>query len=292
MIIPYDENCGLLNKQYGKDNYKIIYNRVSNNKCYIYFSGNGLYVNNDEKSFKNKIEISDRYEWQNFSAKEKPAKEIFVRDIWLSWYVKGINARLNSIDKTIEWLRDECDGYTNTFIGNSAGGYMAVICGCCISNTERIFCISGQVSLYNHNDHYKTNPLLIKYGDKKWFECYQLLEKNDAPKVFYLYPAGVDHDVVQYNFIKRGSSVYTFAFDSQVHGVTANQFDFPILFSKCNEELEELACKCEGKILSADGFSIALSGMPTLLKNKTVRWIFHKKKRIHDKIIYMFRRKD
>lgn len=292
MFTPYDETCEILNRQYNKANYKIVYHNVPNNNCYIYFSGNGLYVNNQEESFISRIIISDRYEWQNFSVKEKPAKEIFVRDIWLSWYVKGINSELNSIERVIEWLKIECEGYENTFIGNSAGGYMAVICGCNIHNTDRIFCISGQVSLYNHNDHYKTNPLLIKYGDEKWFECYRLLEDEEAPRVFYLYPVGVDHDVVQSSFVKKGNNIATFAFDSSTHGVTANEFDFPVIFSKSNSELIELANKCKGKILSADGFSVLLSGRLRLYINKVLKYIYNKKSRLKGRIAGKIGRKD
>lgn len=284
MFKTYDETCEVLNRQYNEKNYKIVYHNVSNNRCYIYFSGNGLYVDNNEESFYSRITISDRYEWQKFSVKKKPAKEIFIRDIWLSWYVKGINTELNSIDKVIEWLKKECLGYLNTFIGNSAGGYMAVICGCSIPNTERIFCISGQVSLYNHNDHYKINPLLKKYGNEKWLECYHLLEMKNSPKVFYLYPAGVDHDVVQRDFLRRGNNVDFFAFDSSIHGVTANKFDFPMIFSKSNLELEELASKCKGKILSADSFSILLTGRLIFYKNKLLKYFYYKKCRLQDKI--------
>ena len=98
--------------------------------CYVYFSSNGLYVKDSLDSFCQRVITEDRYEWIYNVRDLRPEKEIFIRDIWLSWYVKGINETLNTIEKVIEWLQEECRGYQIVTVGCSSRGYMAVIAGC------------------------------------------------------------------------------------------------------------------------------------------------------------------
>lgn len=80
---------GLIQAEYEKDNYKIEYNSCKNGLAYIYCSSNALYEKDNLQSFEDKIIKEDRYEWSNLRADCKPEIEIFIRDIWLSWYVKG-----------------------------------------------------------------------------------------------------------------------------------------------------------------------------------------------------------
>ena len=86
----------LIQEQYKKDNFRIEYNDCKNGLAYIYCSSNALYKQDDPQSFTERVIIGDRYEWMNLRADSKPELEIFIRDIWLSWYVKGINERINS----------------------------------------------------------------------------------------------------------------------------------------------------------------------------------------------------
>lgn len=181
MFNTYNENDPLLIQQYQQNNYKIRTNRGGEKGlCIIYFSGNGLYVANDIDSFYQRVICEDRYEWTKLSARIKPEKEIFVRDIFLSWYAKGINAKLFNIHKIIDWLRNETQGSKEIVtVGNSAGGYMAVICGYAL-NADRIFTICGQFSLSHHNGHINSNPLLFKYGESGFYENYIFIdEKNN-----------------------------------------------------------------------------------------------------------------
>lgn len=68
---------------------------------------------------------------------------IFVRDIYKTFYVKGINHDVSSIDALLELLEEKTAGYQIVTCGNSAGGYMAVIAGKHLS-ADRIFSFGGQ----------------------------------------------------------------------------------------------------------------------------------------------------
>ena len=87
----------ILERYYQKGNYKIEINKVKNKRCIIFFSGNGLYYPDTEESFQEIIIKKDRYEWKQVAQseiiKEHYEMMIFVRDIYKSFYVKGINSQ-------------------------------------------------------------------------------------------------------------------------------------------------------------------------------------------------------
>ncbi|WP_144265507.1 hypothetical protein [Faecalibacterium sp. An77] len=228
------------------------------------------------------MQEADRYEWMRLRARRKVAKEIFIRDIFLSWYAKGINFRIDNIEKLIEWLKRETEGYDEIVtIGNSAGGYMAVICGCAL-HAKRIFSICGQFSLSHHNGHTATNPLLVKYGKEKFYENYRMIQKNTQIPVYYIYSHGVDHDCEQASYVEPLDNVRTIAVDSARHGKTLNPFDFPVLFSMEQEQLEGLFNAFAGRVVTADAVSIRIKGKIWLKKNK----IMSKVVKIKTKFLY------
>lgn len=51
----------------------------------------------------------------------------YIRDIWLSWYVVGINAKYNTIDALIRKMREETEGMQVITVGVSSGGFIAAI---------------------------------------------------------------------------------------------------------------------------------------------------------------------
>lgn len=264
----YDEKDPCMNEYYEKEqNFEIRYNDVNNNCCYIYFSSNGLYKRNDIESFRHMIDYK-RFEWKHLSAKCKPRKEIFVRDIWLSWYVKGINSRINSIDAIITWLRLETKGYQIVTVGNSSGGYMATIAAI---KLKALLCynISGQFSLENHNNHVNVNPLLKKYhklNQGQYYECYKMLKESNIP-IVYCYPKKVDHDLVQSTFVKNFATVYSFSFDSSIHGRTVNSFVLPEFISCSLSDIEKMYIKFENETIRPIEFSFYLCGIIKTLRN-------------------------
>ena len=131
---------------------QIKYNDSKNGLAYIYCSSNALYEKDNIRSFENQIIKGDRYEWSNIRAECAPELEIFIRDIWLSWYVKGINSKINSYDKLINFIRDLTKGYTIRCVGASSGGFIGTILAVEL-NAEISYSFAGQFSLSHHFDH-------------------------------------------------------------------------------------------------------------------------------------------
>ena len=60
----------------------------------------------------------------------------FVRDVYKQWYLKGVNAEIDSIEKLYEFLKAETEGYQIVTVGSSAGGYAAVLFGYLLNATK------------------------------------------------------------------------------------------------------------------------------------------------------------
>lgn len=130
-IIVLDDKNELLNAWYKNDNKKILHGFSKNKKCFIFCSSNGLYFPNTEGCFFDEICMKDRYEWESVALKILPYVEkiILLRDVRKSYYVTGINEKINSIDLLINDMREETEGYDIFTVGSSAGGYLAMILG-------------------------------------------------------------------------------------------------------------------------------------------------------------------
>ena len=145
-------NSELLKSEYAKDNYKIIRTGSKTGRAIIFCSGNGLYFPNTEAEFTEKIINNDRYEWENLAADKRITRYyeliIFIRDIYKQWYITGINAKINTVEKTADFLKDLTAGLEITTCGSSAGGYAAVLFAHLLK-AERFFSLSGQFSITN-----------------------------------------------------------------------------------------------------------------------------------------------
>ena len=149
-----DHTCDYIVQNIYKTNPNFIIKETNRKSkiCIIFFSGNGLYFPNEEAEFFDKIIKNNRYEWQNISNdkvfEKKAGKIILVRDVHKQWYVEGISEEYNSVDKTVQLLKSLTDGYEIVTVGNSAGGYAAVLFGCLL-NAKKVFTISGQFFFTN-----------------------------------------------------------------------------------------------------------------------------------------------
>ena len=156
----------LLRREYEKDNYRLIRTGSKTNKAIIFFSGNGLYFPNTEEEFTQKIIVNDRYEWENLASNRLIRKRyeliIFVRDVYKQWYVTGMNANYDNVDKTAEFLRELTRGYDVTTCGASAGGYAAVLFASLL-DAERFFTFSGQFSIH-HQINAQGAPFVYNYA--------------------------------------------------------------------------------------------------------------------------------
>ncbi len=107
-------------KAYNSLNYEIIEtpeNPISKDNnpdnlpaCVIYFSSNGWYTRENLESFKEMYFKKNRFEWKKNLIKTAQ-KHIFVRDIYQTWYVNGINSTINTQSALIDFLKEQTKGY-------------------------------------------------------------------------------------------------------------------------------------------------------------------------------------
>ena len=94
MFDIWNQRVAVAEEAYQSGNYRIEYNETTDkNECVIYFSSNNIWFPNTEKAFQKSIVEEDRYEWQR-NPYRIGKKNIYLRDIYKSWYVQGINYEL------------------------------------------------------------------------------------------------------------------------------------------------------------------------------------------------------
>ncbi len=230
------------------DNYKIIENPKSNsNHVIIAFSGNGLYYPNEEHILQKKIIEEDYYEWFNILKNESSQykKIIFVRDVRKTWYIDGINKTYNTIEKVFELLQQlTSDNDEIICVGNSAGGYAAVLFGCLL-NAQKIFTISGYALLDEDIWNNPENPALKKayHNFHNWYDLSNLIHSH-SNNIFYFYPKYSTIDTVQSAFFSK-FPIHIFPIDSQNHGEGPPGFLYNFFFKEKNDSLIKLSKKLE-----------------------------------------------
>lgn len=261
-FITHDENNIIINKVYDNNNYVIDINKNGiKDLCYIFFSSNGLYNLDDKFSFQEEIINKNKYEWKSLSKSINAYKKIYIRDIWLSWYVKGINSRINTIDLLIDWIKEETKGYKVKIVGMSSGGYIGALISSII-NAEMCFCFSGQFSLKNHNNHINDNILLKKYYDSrgKWYDIYEYIKQSKV-NIVYFFPEYVEHDKIQSNFVKLYKNVLSISFKSKLHSKTIFSYDYQKVLNMNIEDLRKIENNINNKPISALKFSYKVNGL-------------------------------
>lgn len=265
MDFKLDETNMVLRSQYEKNNYRdIIFGEGQN--CIIFFSGNGLYYPNDKAVFESTIIEQDRYEWENIACADEikcwADRIIYIRDIYKSWYVKGINQEINSIDKMILWLLEITRGWNVVACGNSAGGYMAALAASKL-NAKCAFSFGGQWDLVQAK---KENNIVASYVQnysvRKYYDLPGLLKDNCTP-IFWFYSAKCDYDRFQLQLFQKNAmpNVYDFAVDSDVHGYLLLSGCYEKLLVMEPEKLIKLYEKYYGKLIKRKGFCLELMNL-------------------------------
>ena len=194
-------------------NFRIIDTGNNKNICVIFFSGNGIYFPNSY--FKEKIIENDRYEWENISKsiiiRKKAGRLVFLRDVWKQFYITGINANCNTVEKTLDLLKQLTAGYEVITVGNSAGGYAAVLFGCLL-NAKSIFSISGQFFVPARD--------LLKENINNSFQYYDLnsLVSKYSGTIIYIFPCRAWQDVPQNNHVEGLDNIVRVRVVSDIHG--------------------------------------------------------------------------
>ena len=231
----------LAEEAYKKDNYKItLHPEVKNGECVLYFSSNEVWFPNTEGTFHSAILEKDRYEWE-----AKPyrvgEKNIYIRDIYKSWYVQGVSERLGSIDAVLAWLKEETAGYEVVCIGSSAGGYMATVAGIYL-HAKIVYAFSPQYCLY-HPAYYDKNPFLQKYKDdanrEKYYDISPMVNKSDIP-IVYIYPDACAEDIFQADKIKKRENLIKWGLHNKHHGIVVYKCNLERLLNMDFADIQEL----------------------------------------------------
>lgn len=218
------------------DNYECIETGANSEWCYIFFSSNGLYYPNTKEIFEEQILKKNRYEWKwvvkNSTIYQIAGKVIYVRDIYKKWYTNGINERENTIDKTVELLKQLTAGYKVVTVGSSAGGYMAVLTAVKL-NAEYCFNFSGQYII--------SDTIGNSYFDLS--EMVKLYNGN----IFYFFPFYCEDDKRNYNSIKNNTCIRPFGFNTNRHAKTMLTGNMCYIIDKSEKDMLSLFEKYKGK---------------------------------------------
>lgn len=245
-------------EQYNTPNYRIIDNDcVGGGYCYIYFSGNGIYDPDTLEVFRNKIILNDRYEWLRW--KSKSSREIFIRDIYKEWYLRGISAKYNNIEKVYMLLKELSQGYKVVTVGSSAGGYAAVLFGCLLK-AEKVFAFSAQ---FNLTDWLAKRNILNSSEVLEQNQYIDITSKivNSHTQIYYFYPAYSDVDKIQSDFVVEIKNVHIFGIKSSLHGRALYPNCIPDLLAANDKKLEILKKNYVNKIVSPFKMALKISGL-------------------------------
>lgn len=265
----YDLNNELIVNAFKNKNIEVYDVDNGQNRTLICFSGNGLFAVNDEATFRKTIIEDSRYEWQNLCKHTNfemwYSQIILVRDIFKQWYVNGINSECTSIDDLLSLLQSMIpENNTIVTVGNSAGGYMAMLVGIKLKATS-IFSFSGQFSIW---DQLEQAPLLQKYKDdisrSKYYDISQLIREYDFHKentsLFHFYPGKCDWDISQVKQCPLKKNVHLLAFDRDTHGVTVISYSLPYILTTRNDKMDYLCRMFENKLIDPQEFLIHVLG--------------------------------
>lgn len=240
------------------ENIKIIDNAgCKNGRCIIYASSNGIWNPNTLDVFCKRIIENDYYEWKSWGGGEGFQRIIYVRDILKEWYVRGCSEKLPTIDALIEYLKPVTKEFRLVTVGNSAGGYLAVILGIKLA-ADHVISISGQNNIEQYVPLKNEYPELYQADknpvQKKYFNLVPLLEDSKIP-VFYFFAADCIQDMEQYELIKGFKYINVFKFQTKEHGQTMYVFNYPKIIRLSTNDLIRLSKNYKGKKISARKFA-------------------------------------
>ena len=248
------------------DNFKIVEGDKSSDTIYVYFTSNGLYFPNTEECFQ-EVLTKDKYEWQ-YNLVNGARKHILMRDVFKQWYIKGVNSKINSIDKIISFLREETQGFKIITIGSSSGGYMATLIGRLL-DANKIYCFNGQFDIWDRvtiKENSTLNLLLEKHKEEetltKYFNIIPFLKAGSAP-LFYFSSTFSEWDKEQSLLTNDLSYIFPFFIKSDIHGIPFYKQNLSRVLNSEPNTLKAIASK---KQMSQFKFSLKLEGLLNTLK--------------------------
>jgi hypothetical protein len=184
--------------------------------------------------------------------KSFPIKKLFIRDMQQSFYQRGIleEENVNSVDDLKNFLQikiEEANVKKLAFIGNSAGGYAALLFARLLNIVDEVHAFAPQTFLDNsnrkkNNDH--TLPEIYAYlnnemKDKSYFdlkEVYSKYEFNDKGDFYIYYDKTFEIDRIHAERMGIFPGVILQPYKSGGHDVIKEM--------KMNGELSEVLNRC------------------------------------------------
>ena len=119
----------------------------------------------------------NKYEFEsylnNFFNNKKPPSFLYLRDVYLQWYYKGIKGFSKNYEETLEKINIYKKKYNFNKIvcmGSSSGGYASLYFGCKL-NATNIICFSPQIEL--------SESIVLYYNKfKRLFNSFNVEEKD------------------------------------------------------------------------------------------------------------------
>ena len=216
--------------------------------CAIYFTSAGWYHREDLEDFKKKTFEKNRYEWKKNLIKTAQ-KHIFVRDLYLTWYVNGINSTLNTKEKLAEFLKEQTKGYRVITLGASAGGYMAAYIGILL-DAYKMFSFCGQFAMRYD---------IVHMGSVGNFEDMAREYKGDG--LYFFTARDFVNDVYEYNFSLSCENIKTFLFKTDVHGVPFPLSALTDVLNMPKSKLNKLYDRYKGKEINILDFAYRVAGI-------------------------------
>lgn len=231
--------------------------------CLVCFSGNGIYYPDSLEVLKAEIGTRDHYEWKNIarsgSIRRRFGRIVFIRDLQKTWYCRGISNSINTLDGVHELLTTLTSGCEITTVGNSAGGYAAVLFGCLLG-AQRIFTFSGQFdvgALLDVRCRAQGEP--IPKSAEVHSDLLPLVSAQSS-RVFYFFPAGCSEDKRQASKASESDRVVCFAVETAVHGETLMGTDLISVLTGDDRKLLRLHTKLAGSAWHRSRYHRELTG--------------------------------
>lgn len=200
----------------------------------IYFSSNNLYYPDTEDCFVNTIFEKDRYEWTRMMIK-RASKHVFVRDVYKTWYMTGINSSVNTIPLLLERLKKEVVGYDEIItLGSSAGGFAASLFGSWL-NADLIFNFNGQWeinSVIERNGYSSLKKIRSSCGD--YYDIVKYIKNSQ--NIFYFISNKSRWDIAQEKYSKE-LPINRIFFSTSHHGIPFLKVALPTVLNMSKEQL-------------------------------------------------------
>lgn len=223
--------------------------------CVIYFSSNEIYYPNTEAVFENQILKKNRFEWWGARINDS-AKDILIRDNRKQWYLSGINGRLSTIEKMVEWLRKETKRMRIVTVGSSSGGFAAILFGNYL-DAERVLAFNPQFNIEDllERSVEAKDPIVFRHADAPNYRQYYDITDRLNSKVFYFCSTKSQWDREQFEFT-RNKDLNILRFNCRNHGIPFPRTLLATVINLPTSELKQLTRKTHHPFL----FSVRYRG--------------------------------